>query len=376
MNQQNKELHAAEEQLQTKNAKRGRRREKNAEERLTIEITRYKPFIDIVSDINRMARVALLITLVTCLVFIGLLVITLTVKRVYPYNDIRTNAVGATTIKDEKKDVIYWLFNTSELWANSGIYVKEGDILNIRASGLSHTAIHHLVQDAELNRELREPWSGTAGIDYKLSPKDLLRAGWRIIPNRPHDALVMQVIPASESSARGKLIGTDYLTADNPGLPERKNDIYYIGKERTELHINTEGYMHFAVNDIVLTQKVIYGMMLDNAEKMAEKADSVNGTARAKAIKALREQFERENTRPEGEYKELIEELKNRAELKDIYGRYNGECYSFGPSGESGENEWTDNEMTFYSRKGYSHAWFDDNVGSFLIVIERRNNDK
>lgn len=120
------------------------RRDAEQPERLIVRITRYQPFIDIVSDRRKIVNAALLITLVTCLIFMALLAIVLTVKRIYPYNDIQTNALGAMTIKDEDKEVTYWLFNTAELWANSGIAVKRGDVLTIRASGLSHSAIHHL----------------------------------------------------------------------------------------------------------------------------------------------------------------------------------------------------------------------------------------
>ena len=103
--------------------KQNPRREDEEPERLIVRITRYQPFIDIVSDSRKIVNAALLITLVTCLVFMGLLAIVLTVKRIYPYNDIQTNALGAMTIKDEDKEVTYWLFNTAELWADSGIAV-------------------------------------------------------------------------------------------------------------------------------------------------------------------------------------------------------------------------------------------------------------
>ncbi|MBO4660358.1 MAG: hypothetical protein J5610_02740 [Prevotella sp.] len=48
-------------------------------------------------------------------------------------------------MKSEDKEVIYWLLNTADVWANSGIHVEKGDELTIRASGLSHAGIHHLV---------------------------------------------------------------------------------------------------------------------------------------------------------------------------------------------------------------------------------------
>lgn len=74
----------------------------------------------------------------------------------------------------------------------------------------------------------------------------------------------MQVIPGG--IANSGTVDVRHLTAfslTEDGAHET-NDLYLIGKERTELHINQDGILHFAVNDIVLTPDIIYEMVLDN----------------------------------------------------------------------------------------------------------------
>lgn len=127
-------------------------------QKVIIEVTRYKAFLDALGDSRKVFRIILIISAITVLVFAGITLVLLSVKRIYPYSDITTNVFGATTIKNEKSEVSYWLFNTAELWANSGIKVKQGQIIKIRASGKKHTAIHHLVKDVDSNRDiLTEP---------------------------------------------------------------------------------------------------------------------------------------------------------------------------------------------------------------------------
>ena len=93
---------------------------------------------------------------------------------------------------------------------------------------------------------------------------------------------------------------------ENAGANDVINDttnIYYIGKERVDLRVNQDGYMHFAVNDIVVTTSVA-DVMIKNNEK-----EGLN--------------------------------LKG-------------------------------DEMLDYKRWKYANVWYDDNIGSFLITIERK----
>ena len=319
---------------------------------IKIEIVKWQPFINAISDSRSIARTAGLLALVVCLIFSGLLLLVITLKRMYPYSDIQTNMYGATTIRDEEKDVMYWLFNTAELWANSGINVKKGDVLNIRASGMSNTAIHKLVKDATENRLLTSKWISTDGTDVKENPRDMLRSRWRIVPKRPQDALVMRVVEDGSDN--------DYRYGD-PG-------IYLIGKGREGIQIHEDGFLQFAINDIVLTKEVIYKMLRDHGRELVENFEPT--------YLPVFNKYPLEYT------EDAYEQLMKDSTLARLYAKYNKspeneESYEFGPypaeNGEGPINEWGKNEMTYYMKNGYKNAWYDDNIGSFLIVIERKH---
>ena len=164
-------------------------------QKITIELYKYKTLIDALEDRHKVKRVVFTIFFLGILLFAGITVITLSIKRLYPYSDITTNGLGATTIKSEKNEVSYWLFNTAILWANSGITVDKGDIITIRASGKSHTAIHHLYDAASTNTLKHNDWVGSEGEpDMMSNERDKIRRKFRIFPDMPSGALLMQVV--------------------------------------------------------------------------------------------------------------------------------------------------------------------------------------
>ena len=101
-----------------------------------------------------------------------------------------------------------------------------------------------------------------------------------------------------------------------------------------------------------------------------------------------------------GEKLEKIERLLQNDELRDLCSKWrkgNGAALYFGPhpvpltSGIRFTNQFSPvqydvkalnalqeevypfyNEMTYYREQNYFQAWYDDNVGSFLIVVEKR----
>lgn len=325
-------------------------------DRLIVRIDRYTLLAEMLSKPRLMWYITGLTTLLLSFLFVGLTLAAITLKRIYPYNDFQTNAWGAMMIRTEEKDITYWLFNTAELWANSGIQVEKGDVLTIRASGRTHTAIHHLVEDARGNTLLDDPWSDTEGFEHKESERDQLRAKWRIIPHKPQDALIMWVAPPEASSEE---------TPDNPQL-------YLIGKERTNFRVAQSGELRFAVNDIVLTPRTIYRMVLDHLKTIAKNNPM---------YKAELDSLERFSSKPDSLIKKetvdlLFEHLAGKApKLKALYKAEDKKStgYEFGTHPDfPKENEIDRNEMSYYNEKEYLNAWYDDNIGSFLIVIERK----
>lgn len=171
----------------------------SAPEKMEIEISRYKTLFEALRDPKQVIRLLILLMTIIVILGLGIIGIIYGIKRFYPYKSINSNDYGATFIKDEDNEIIYWLFNTADLWANSGIEVKEGDVISVHTSGAFNPAIHHLVQDADSNNVLRDPWvlsGGKGRLEYgQLYNQEAARDKFRIVDYAPFSAILMQVIP-------------------------------------------------------------------------------------------------------------------------------------------------------------------------------------
>lgn len=332
--------------------------EENAQkdtQKVIIEVTSYKAFLEALGDSRKVFRIILIISAIAVLLFAGITLVLLSVKCIYPYSDIATNVFGATTIKNEKSEVSYWLFNTAELWANSGIMVKQGQIIKIRASGKKHTAIHHLVKDVDSNRDiLTDPWVGTEGFSEQRSmnkKRDVARARYRIFPDANQDALLVQVVPLPQARK-----DTFQLRPAKGG-----NQFEIIGKEN-EIQINEDGILHFAINDIVLDDETVIKMMTEMANEKSI------GTGLLDSVKVHRESFKqtKDSIKIYGRFLNLFGFNSN----EDIPKKEKDGKVLFGDF-EFGMNKNTKFiELFGYCMNEYRTPWFDDNIGSFLILVE------
>jgi hypothetical protein len=286
--------------------------------KMEVEIIRYKRLLEALEDPKKVAKMIAMIAVILVLVFMLITGVMLIVKHYYSYNSINSNKYGATIIKNEDTELIYWLFNSADLWANSGIEVKEGDVISIRTSGAFHTAIHHLTADAHNNVQLRDNWIFSNGdqpsISSPLEGRDRARSEFRIAKGVNENILLMQVIPSDIASNNDWKKGLDPKTfcyLDGRDYGRKKADIYVIGERNEDVRIRTDGILHFAVNDIVLTDRVIDEMMEDTN--------------------------------------------KLQLGITKI------------------EKDTCTNELEYYKAQEFVDAWYADNVGSFLIVIERKN---
>ena len=353
--------------------------------KVEIEIKRHQQLFELLSNPNRMWRVLLSLFLIIVVFFWGIAFVVIAIKKYYPYNVIETNIYGATTMKTEDKEVIYWLFNTADLWANSGIDVKKGDVLTIRASGASFTAIHHLVDASEKNYRPTDKWVGTEGQSEKRNNRDKERVNFRINKNYNEGILLMQIIPNDESNS-----ANDWM--ENHCSYLKNGHIEIIGKERRDLRISHDGELHFAVNDIVLTNDVINDMYKEWIESVMKDSIEVNCTRQKIAsflkisIDSIMRLISPEdidtstiNTLKEINNKYFNDSLPKLIENRNIglaLGRYPRKYWD-----KDAEKEVTDsdyylayplvNELIYYKQKKFYDAWYVDNLGSFLIVIER-----
>ena len=342
------------------------------EPKVTIEIMRHRQVFDLLNRPRTLWKLIAVIIVLVVLIFFALAGITLILKRYYPYNDIDTNLYGATTMKNEDKEITYWLFNTAELWANSGIHVEENDILTIRASGAWHTAIHHLVKEAEDNSMLRDPWITVEGANDKL-PNDEFRAQFRLSPSDIDGIVLMGIFP-DKIQKRPNVPGfkaTEFLDA----IDSESCDIYRIGRERVDMRVLSKGVLHFTVNDIVLTRKRIIEMYkaFINRLRHEDMLDQTDAAILEKWVNGWRD------TDRIGEIPEAIRRIDSKFE--NHHGRFrlaadttrSTNLYFGSYPGRSPRGVFLDNELIYYFDKSYYNAWFEDNLGSALIIIERKH---
>ena len=350
---------------------------------VVIKLNKYKSVVDALGNQRTAMRVAFTIFFIGVLLFAGITIITLAVKRLYPYSDIKTNGLGATTIKSEKSEVSYWLYNTATVWADSGIYVKEGDILTIRASGKSNTAIHHLYESAKRNVDRKDDWVGSEGEPDKLEkPSEIAnyyRRRFRIFPNMDSGALLMQVAQ-----------GNNYYDTPREGDP---NNFYFIGRERQNIIINKSGTLRFAVNDIVMNRNTIARMMWDSVVKKGAEDPTVNSR-----IDVISQRYKKNYSLADStilmqqlwggkddEYDQqrlqlMVVDIFNDVFQKEIQDKtLNIGKMHLGRTDLPGPPAQTLCELTYYfgntdtENERRKYVWFEDNIGSFLIIIEKTN---
>jgi len=293
--------------------------------KIEIEINKYKRLVDVLNNPKMLAKAIVVLAVVIVLVFIGVSAIALIIKRFYPYKAVETNKYGATVIKNEDTEVTYWLFNSADLWANSGIEVEKGQRITIKTSGAFHSAIHHLVRDANNNSQT-DKWLNATGGMQSLNPSDKSRSQFRIAPEYEFNTVIMQVIPQKVidlgndwyKKVDSNKKYTKYLDYIDGGVKDSLNaaKIYKIGESYENIEIQEKGVLCFACNDIALTQRKIQAMQ------------------------------------------SLVDLDANGNDVGEL------------KLGRSTDDE-DKTELDYYLKNHFVDAWFVDNVGSFLIVVER-----
>lgn len=314
--------------------------------KMEIEINQYKNLVKTFNNPKALAKIIIVVAVVITLVFVGIAAVALAVKHFYPYNSIKSNKYGATVIRNEDGDVTYWLFNSADLWSNSGIEVKKGDIISIRTSGAFHTAVHRLVDAAKENKVAISWLSPTGGVPSKgqeSENRDIKRSDFRICPesNADFNVILMQVLPKEyerlgrEWYKKNPPRGIDSITFNDQidgGMKGERStaNIYIIGDQHENIEIQEDGVLYFTCNDIALTHRKIKAMQ--------------------KYVKPKYITYKKDG--------KTISEKKDTGVLR--IGKH--------PSKPNLT------ELDYYYDSNYVNAWFDDNVGSFLIVVERKNN--
>lgn len=341
-----------------KNSRRKKKENGNQVSEVKIIVKRHQQLFELLNDPHRMWRVLLSLFLIIVVLFVGIAFVVMSIKKYYPYSMIMTNLEGASIMKSEDKEVSYWLFNSADLWANSGIEVQKGDELSIYASGASYTAIHHLTKASRENSRPDDPWVDTGGLESE-SARNKLRAQFRINKDCAEGTLLMQIV---NKDSVGRL-----SEVDCPEELLRGQHVEIIGKGRSRLRISHDGVLCFAVNDIVLTDTILSKMY-------KEWLHTVTGDTARKEAKDILTAFY--NIKDSASFEESIKVLKRKNET--FKGNYEKEGIALGhyPVLDGDSDLYKSyplvNELVYYRQMKFRDAWYMDNLGSFLIVVERK----
>lgn len=345
------------------------------ENKVVLEIKRHGWLYELLRKPRELWKLFNFLFALLVVLFISLGLVVIMLKQFFPYNTITTGIYGNTTLRSEDRDVTYWLFNTAELWAKSGIKVKKGDILTIRASGASHTAVHHLAKSAEENTDLDLLWNDTGGsVLHSGTDWDKNRREFRVAPGENEGVLLMQVIPEDVDEARVRQLYFDGRNQESEGR------IYVIGKERQNLVIQQDGILYFAVNDVVLTPGIIDMMFRNTVSRINGRlapADTISAATVSRllatdGLDAAIDVLEKATPRPR--LADSVYLAKCRQANKEAYDL---SPYPLTDSLDTRARRWLAtgwpllNEILYYRHTDFRDAWYIDNLGSFLIVIER-----
>lgn len=220
------------------------------------------------------------------------------------------NSYGAFEMRNEKSDIFYFLFNTAELWCNTGIEVHKGERLIISASGIFNTEISHMH-----DKDVTIYWIQADGRPADKGPKKerdklLSKTETFICNDADPGCLLATVIHDKALIDKWQSYEIDYDDFIQTDTPIK------IVSKGTDYEVPNDGLLFFTVNDVVFTEDNI--TKIKKLSKQDKYIDSL--ITKISKIKQL-----------------LQSEKKNERER----------------------------------RIGLERMWYNDNLGSFLIVIER-----
>jgi len=368
---------------------------------IIITINRHTKLFELLNNSRKIWRAFCVLLILIIFLFVGIPLIILALKGPFDVKTLVMNQYGAVTTITKDTETTYWLFNSAELWANSGIEVNAGDRLTIRASGLNHSAIHHLASTAMENRRQAGnlQWSDANGREQAPEWNNQ-RMYFPIMRTKAPGMVLMQVFPHDSindptNQKRQKDIRNKYFDGQNSASDGR---LYAIGKERNEILIHKSGVLHFAINDVVLTDaniESLYRKQLDAlvAEKLIADSDKATALTLLDDTSAPERDIVRKadtadviNYPVDTAIYNLIVKVAQNKESKEFVNSSKGLKIKGYPLNVRVINK-TDtlqtfevpanshplfNELLYYKHTDYFDAWFADNLGSMLLVIERK----
>lgn len=216
--------------------------------------------------------------LLTTIVVVVVLVLTFSITYfkdiVFFESNLSVNKEGVfKPSKSCGREYCLFLFNTSELWANTGIYLNKGDKFKISVSGAFHSSVEHLRENAECNNpDTTIMWIGGkkreelsqymdsvyACVNYEIKCRE--NACYRAFHRKPAELKSTNKLPQYEK--RRYCVDTNayigavlYRIAPEYQLwdPDNKNEtIFALNSKSGKSYQKVEkpGVLTMAVNDI------------------------------------------------------------------------------------------------------------------------------
>ena len=284
---------------------------------LKIVINKNNQLYDTLKDPKRVLYAGLLLMVFSIVLFVGLTSLSLAIKDRIPYKTVMSNEYGVFEMRNEKSDNFYFLFNTAELWGSSGIKVRKGQRLFIKASGIYNTELRHMTEKDSTIYWINA--NGRAAEKGPNSTRDMILREHKTLlyPSADPGCLLAIVFDNDILLSQWQHYEIDY----DHFLKNDSTIIKAIGTN-ADYVIPHDGTLLFAVNDVVFTKDKI--KLIETLSK-----DTNN-----KGIKRLYHKID------------SIEDVYEKLELA--------------------------NKKEYLKKKlQLERMWYNDNVGSFLIVVER-----
>lgn len=223
------------------------------------------------------------------------------------------------------REYALFMFTSSDLWANTGVQVREGDRIKIMASGAFNSSVSDLVHRANSNKALKYGW-------IPAMPSDSIRNSEKVEQCIEKSAYFGAILYRIQNDFSSKINLEDIRM-----LPPT------IEEEKQFIDIDRNGTLFFAVNDIYLTSSIIKEYEDANRELTANLLprygkDSI--VIRNDQILIRKEIFEK--------YKDRITLfLYQGKDYVEVAGKHFKEYFEEHPT-----------------------IWYDDNIGDLLICME------
>lgn len=338
--------------------------ERNSTKKLFGKITVKTPYIRVLRFVMVMTALVMSVTFILhySIVYIR--------DVLFYKTELETNSMGAFTPRTGTgTEYGIFLFNTAELWANSGIRISKGDEVRISISGSFHSSFADLVNDSRGNNSSPEiRWihmSKKDSIAKKDSPAKADKKYYLYSQWHEKSKSYYENSPDTNTVHFGTAfcaIAPEYFSGDPL---DSLLDIHVLNGEKFEA--KTSGVLRFAVNDVVLNDDIICQMIYEKAPRLRKDSISIE-TFKQKA-NSLREEFLNFRSDP------TKNDTSIRNERKETYNKFKDLSGGSFPTNTFGFSE-TNNEIEIfrhYIEQPYKEGfqpWYDDNVGQLLACVE------